>query len=140
MPENCWGFNFETPTPVRISSVKGEAKIRVVTISLSPQGGAYTRARKSEKSLSPPIPVGVCWGGGGVDTNDWCITANSGNLALNSPMHICQNVDFFHREIFLKPILVLSRSYFVTLFRDARIAKLKTRTDSLPTSITYSLI
>ena len=35
---------------------------RVVTISWSPQGGAYTRALKSEKSLSPPISVG---GGGG---------------------------------------------------------------------------
>ena len=30
----------------------------VVTISWSPQGGAYTMALKSEKSLSPPIPVG----------------------------------------------------------------------------------
>ena len=29
--------------------------------SLYPQGRAYTRALKSEKSLSPPIPVG---GGG----------------------------------------------------------------------------
>ena len=43
----------------------------VVTISLSPQGRAYTRALKSEKSLSPPIPVG----GGAVDTNYWCIIA-----------------------------------------------------------------
>ena len=41
----------------------------VVTISLSQQGGAYTRALESEKSLSPPIPVGE----GVVDTNDWCI-------------------------------------------------------------------
>ena len=48
----------------------GGAKSRVVTISLSLQGMAYTRALKSEKSLSPPIPVG--WGA--VDTNDWCIT------------------------------------------------------------------
>ena len=38
-------------------------------LSLSPQGGAYTRALKSEKLLSPPIPVG----GGSVDTNYWCI-------------------------------------------------------------------
>ena len=29
------------------------------------------RALKSEKSLSPPIPVG----GGGMDTNEWCIIA-----------------------------------------------------------------
>ena len=35
---------------------------RFVTISLSPQGRAYTRALKSEKSLSPPNRVG---GGGG---------------------------------------------------------------------------
>ena len=42
---------------------------RIVTISLSPQGGAYTRALKSEKSLSPPIPIG----GQPLDTNDWCI-------------------------------------------------------------------
>ena len=33
------------------------AKSRGVTI-LSPQGGAYTRSLKSEKSLSLPIPVG----------------------------------------------------------------------------------
>ena len=32
--------------------------------------GAYTRALKNEKTLSPPLPVG----GGAVDTNDWCIT------------------------------------------------------------------
>ena len=47
----------------------GGAKSRVVTISFSPQGGAYTRALKSEESLSPPIPIGA----GAVDTNDWCI-------------------------------------------------------------------
>ena len=40
----------------------GGAKSRVVTTSLSLQGGAYTRALKIEKSPSPPIPVGV--GGG----------------------------------------------------------------------------
>ena len=45
--------------------MKGRAKSRVVTISLSPQGGAHTRALKSEKSLSPPIPVGGGGGGGG---------------------------------------------------------------------------
>ena len=37
--------------------MKGGAKSRVVIISLSPQGRAYTRALKSEKSLSPTIPV-----------------------------------------------------------------------------------
>ena len=52
------GFNIGTLTPVRFSVVEGGAKSRVVTISLSPQGRAYTRALKSEKSLSPPIPVG----------------------------------------------------------------------------------
>ena len=70
MPGNCQGFNIGTLTPVRFSVVKGGAKSRVVTISLSPQGMAYTRALKSEKSLSTSIPVG----GGAVDTNDWCIT------------------------------------------------------------------
>ena len=49
--------------------MKGGAKSRVVTIRISPQGTAYTRALKSEKTLSPPIPVV----GGAVDTNDWCI-------------------------------------------------------------------
>ena len=53
-----------------LSVMYGEAKSRVVTISLSPQCKAYTRALKSEKALSPPIPVG----GGAMDTNDWCIT------------------------------------------------------------------
>ena len=55
--------------PVRFSVVWGGAKSRVVTISMSPQGGPHTRALKSEMSLSQPIPVG----GGAVDTNDWCI-------------------------------------------------------------------
>ena len=36
-----------------------------MTISVSPQGGAYTRAQKSEKSLALLFPVG-----GG---DDWCI-------------------------------------------------------------------
>ena len=49
--------------------MKDGAKSRVITISSFPQDSAYTRALKSETSLSPPIPVG----GGGVDTNDWCI-------------------------------------------------------------------
>ena len=52
------GFNIGTFTPVRFSVFKGGAKSMVVTISWSPQGGAYARALKSEKSLSPPIPVG----------------------------------------------------------------------------------
>ena len=62
------GFNIGTLTPVRFSVVKGGAKSSVVNISLCLQGGggAYTRALKGAKSLSPPIPVG----GGAVDTND----------------------------------------------------------------------
>ena len=55
-------------TPVIFSVMGGGAKSRVVTISLSPQGGAYTRALKTAKSLSPSIGRG-----GGVDTNYWCI-------------------------------------------------------------------
>ena len=46
------------------SVVKGGAKSRVVTNSLSPQGRAYTRALQSEKSLSSPVPVGGGGGGG----------------------------------------------------------------------------
>ena len=41
----CWGFNIWIHTPVGFSVMHGGAK------SLSPQGGAYTRALKS-KSLS----------------------------------------------------------------------------------------
>ena len=52
-------------------SKRTRAKSRAVTVSLSPEGRAYTRALKSEKALSPPITVG----GGAVDTNDWCITS-----------------------------------------------------------------
>ena len=58
VPGKCRGFNIGTLTPVRSSVVKGGAKSRVVTISLSPQDRAYTPALKSEKLLSPPIPVG----------------------------------------------------------------------------------
>ena len=52
--------------------MRGGAKCRVLTSSLSMHGGAYSGTLKSKKkSLSPPIPVG----GGGVVvvTNDWCI-------------------------------------------------------------------
>ena len=52
------GVNIGNSTPVRFSVVKGGAKSRVVTNSLSPQARAYARALKIEKSLSPPIPVG----------------------------------------------------------------------------------
>ena len=40
-----------------------------MTISVSPQGGAYTRALKSEKSLAPLCPIGR----EAVITNGWCI-------------------------------------------------------------------
>ena len=70
VPKKCWGYNIGTSAPLRFFVVYGRAKSRVVTISLSPQGGAYIRALKSEGSLSPPIPVG----GGAVDTNDSCIS------------------------------------------------------------------
>ena len=65
VPGKCKGLNIGKPTPLRY----GGSRNRVVTISLSPQGGAYTMALKNKKSLSPPIPVG----GGAVDTNDWSI-------------------------------------------------------------------
>ena len=54
VPEKCGGYNIETLTALNFSVVYGGAKSWVVTISLSPQGGAYTRVLKSEKSLSPP--------------------------------------------------------------------------------------
>ena len=62
------GYNIGTLTMLGFSVVYGGAKSRVVTISLSSQGGAYTRALESENHY-PPIPVG----GGAVDTNDWRI-------------------------------------------------------------------
>ena len=65
----CGGYKIGTSAPLRFSVEKGGAKSRIVTISLSPQAGAYLRALKSEGSLSPPIHAG----GGVVDTNDLCI-------------------------------------------------------------------
>ena len=47
------------------------AKSKVLTSSLPPGCGAYSRALKAEMSYSPPFPVG----GGAVVTNDWCIIA-----------------------------------------------------------------
>ena len=46
---------------------------RAVTFHLSPQGSGFSRDLILRKSLSPPIPIGGGWGGGAVDTNDWCI-------------------------------------------------------------------
>ena len=52
----CWGYNIETVVLVRFSVVYGGAKGRVVTICLSPQGGVYTRALKSESYYPRPSP------------------------------------------------------------------------------------
>ena len=49
--------------------MKGRAKSMVLTSSLFPGGGVYSTALKTEKSQSPPFPVG----GGALVTNDWCI-------------------------------------------------------------------
>ena len=49
--------------------MKGRAKSMVLTTSLSPGDGVYSRALKTKKSQFPPFPVG----GGAVVTNDWCI-------------------------------------------------------------------
>ena len=70
VPGNCGGYNIDWDICLaEIFCRVGRAKSRVPTISLSPQGGAYLRALKSEGSLSPPIHAG----GGVVDTNDLCI-------------------------------------------------------------------
>ena len=52
----CRGYNIRTLTLLGFSVVKGGAKSRVVTISLSPQGGAYTRALESENHYPRPTP------------------------------------------------------------------------------------
>ena len=76
MPGKCQGYNIGTLTPdgeIFCSVGRGTVSVgksTVVTISLPPRGGAYTRAQKSEKSLCPPISV--C--GVAVDTNDCCIS------------------------------------------------------------------
>ena len=56
------GFHIRILTPGRFSIVKGRAKSKVLTSSLSPGGRAYSRALKAEKSYSPSFPVE---GGGG---------------------------------------------------------------------------
>ena len=53
--------------------MKGRAKGKALTSSLSPGGGAYSRAPKAEKLQSPRFPVGG-EGKRAVVTNDWCIT------------------------------------------------------------------
>ena len=69
VPGKCRCYSIGTLVQVRFSVVYGGAKSRFVIIGLSQQGGVYTRALKSEGSLSPPVPVS----GAAVDTNDWCI-------------------------------------------------------------------
>ena len=56
------GYNIVTLTLLGFSVVSGGVKSRVVTISLSPQGGAYTRALESENHYPRPSPkVGEQW-------------------------------------------------------------------------------
>ena len=59
---------------------------KVLTSSLPPGvgGGAYSRALKAKKSLSPPFPVG----GGAVVTNDWCISCTFSFSFFNLIKHI----------------------------------------------------
>ena len=59
------------------------AEVNVLTSSMSPVGGAYNRALKTEKS-SPPFHVGVCvcvWGGGGGRRWQW--------LQMTSALSLC---------------------------------------------------
>ena len=44
-----WGFDIRIHTPGRFSIAKGGAKSKVLTSSLPPGGGAYSRALKAEK-------------------------------------------------------------------------------------------
>ena len=63
--------------------MKGRAKSMVLNSSLSPVVGVYSRALKTEKSQSPPFPVG----GGAAVTND-CgqvyVEQNLGDVGLRS--------------------------------------------------------
>ena len=56
VPGKCGGYNIGTLTLLGFSVVQGWAKSRVVTISLPPQGGAYTRALESENNYPRPSP------------------------------------------------------------------------------------
>ena len=67
VPGQCGSYNIWTLTLLGFSVAQGWTKRRVVTISLPPEGGAYTRALESENHYPRSV------GGGAVDTNDWCI-------------------------------------------------------------------
>ena len=60
---------------ILFSIAKGRANSKVLTSSLSPGDGFYSRELKAEKSQSLPLPVG--WGA--VGTNDWCINKQLGH-------------------------------------------------------------
>ena len=64
------GFNIKILTPGRYSIVNGKVKSMVLTFILSPVDGSIAGLKKTEKSQSPPFPVG----GEAMVTNDWCIT------------------------------------------------------------------
>ena len=103
VPGKCGGYNIGKPTLVRFSVVRGGAKSKVVSIRLSPQSGAYTRALKNEKSLSPSNPIG----GGAVDTNDWCISLNyTSTMYSHNMYHV---------------IVVYQIKYCLTLFCQRRL-------------------
>ena len=65
VPRKCGGYNIGTSAPLKFSVLKGGAKSRFVTISLSPQGVAYIRALKSEDhhiyNPRPSLQVGEQW-------------------------------------------------------------------------------
>ena len=62
VPGKCGGYNIGTLTLLGFSVLYGGARSRVVTISLSPQGGAYTSALESENHYPRPSPyVGEQW-------------------------------------------------------------------------------
>ena len=56
VPGKCGGNNIETLTLLGFSVAYGGAKRRVVTTSLSPQGGAYSRALENDNHYPRPSP------------------------------------------------------------------------------------
>ena len=63
----CWGSNIRILYQVEFSVICGRAKSWAIIVSVSPQGGAYTRALKGENLLAPLCRVGLA---GAVVTND----------------------------------------------------------------------
>ena len=62
VPGKCGCYNIGTLTLLGSSVLKGWTKSRVVTISLSPQGGVYTSALESENLYPrPSLYVGEQW-------------------------------------------------------------------------------